>query len=235
MPLVTLTFGPERPNAGGAPALQHPTDRVARAGSGREESLPATTRLGVVRDSRLLCILDVDNLDYSAKPRGLRVRYGDLLVRLRQLARVVFPVAVLTSEIDRRERAEALRRVGWRPVVIPREVAVTHQGVHKTANADCDLCFELGRLLGIADATAVLLGTGDGDLAISCARGVRRTSSTRRIPVHTLSVAGATSSRLRTRHDHFSSSTLLGRDLVESLGRGGGGANTGNGGHHAVE
>jgi hypothetical protein len=156
--------------------------------------------------------LDGDNLDISAKGHGLRVRYDRLLGLLHNEADEVEAVAVITSNVGDHRREDSLVDCGLRVVSIPREIVVEGRECRKVANADADLCFELGSLANVAGYSAICLGTGDGNLAISCLRGWRRTCGDA-TAIHTLSVAGATSARLR-RRDLFDSSILLGMDML---------------------
>jgi hypothetical protein len=176
--------------------------------------MPGQTGLKCIRGSRLLAVVDADNLDFSLSHRGYRLRYSDLLRRLNAEAHQTFAVALLTSAVRDNRRADALRQAGWRPIVISWEWAVTVNGTRKLANADLDIAFETGVLSSVSGCNAVLLGTGDGDLAISIARGLHRTRKRNRVVVHTLSVDGATSTRLHQRRDLFDSSILIGRDLL---------------------
>ena len=178
---------------------------------------PMVTDLRAARGKRVLFVADSDNWDYSLKPCGLRLRYQKLLSCLRAEADLVFPVAVLTSAPGDWRRARRLADCGWRVVSIPWETVTTCHGTRKLANADMDLAFECGCLAIVSGCDTALIGTGDGDLAVSIARGLRRIRRPEPISVHTLSVVGATSSRLRQRIDLFDSSTMIGRDMLENI------------------
>jgi hypothetical protein len=180
-------------------------------------AVPRFTDLRALRGKRVLLVADSDNWDYSLKPHGLRLQYGKLLDRLNAEADRVFPVAVLTSAPRDSRRARHLQNCGWGVVSIPWETITTCRGTRKVANADTDLAFECGCLCVSRDCDAALIGTGDGDLAVSIARGLRRLH--RRIPVsiHTLSVVGASSSRLWHRSDLFDSSIMIGTDMLEHI------------------
>lgn len=204
----SVSFAPERESV---------TGRLFNRNSCDPElwgNTPASTTIPNFRNDRVLCIVDGDNWNISARNRGLRVRYDKLLTELRSRSQQVFPVAVITSDAGDERWANTLVKVGWHVVSIPRATVVTHNGIKKIANADADLAFELGALSSVANCTVALIGTGDGDLAISCAAGLKRVFRKRPVAVHTLSIAGATSSRLRSRRDLFKSSILLGMDLL---------------------
>jgi hypothetical protein len=124
---------------------------------------------------------------------------------------------VITSNPDDHRREDALEHCGWRVISIPRETIITCKGLRKVANADADLCYELGVLASVTEFTTALLGTGDGDLAVTCSKGLRRTCGDRPIAVHTLSVVGASSSRLWQRTDLFDSSLIIGQDMLTKV------------------
>jgi hypothetical protein len=81
-----------------------------------------------------------------------------------------------------------------------------------------DLCFECGRLVGAGQYDAVLVGSGDGDLCVALARGIRRIAPGCRTV--TLSVRESTSRRLLTRPDLFDGNILIGGDLTDSAAMG---------------
>jgi hypothetical protein len=179
--------------------------------------VPAFTDLRTLHGQRVLIVLDSDNLDYSLERQGTRLRYAKLLSQIGDRVGQVFPVAVLTSAQGDQRRADFLARSGWRVVSIPWENVITYNGVRKMANADLDIAFEFGCLASISGCDAALIGTGDGDLAVSIARGLRRTRPRTSIAIHALSVAGATSARLRQRNDLFDSNVIVGTDMLEDV------------------
>jgi hypothetical protein len=219
MPLVLLNFFTRHPQR------QTPRDGVNNVGVHPQltatcgMALPMVTNLRAVRGKRVLFVADSDNWDYSLRRHGLRLLYRRLLSRLNAEAERVFPVAVLTSAPGDSRRARRLEDCGWRVVSIPWETITTCQGVRKLANADTDLAFECGRLSIITGCDVALIGTGDGDLAVSIARGLRRTHRRVPIAIHTLSVRGASSTRLRQRTDLFDSSVIIGKDMLENINR----------------
>lgn len=214
MPLIALSFS--RSSQRIAPgSSHHSTQDSPRCESKAVDNMPATTSLKCMRGRRVLCLADSDNLDHSLAQRGLHLRHADLLRHLDATARKVFAVAVLTSPVHDTRRAEAWGRAGWRPIVVHWEWAMTCKGMRKLANADFDIAFEAGVLSSISGCDTILLATGDGDLAVSIARGLRRARQRDRLTIHTLSVTGATSARLRERTDLFDSSIQIGQDCLE--------------------
>jgi len=141
--------------------------------------------------------VDEDNLRISMRHHCRPLSYRTLLDRLRGRAENIFPLAVLTAPQGDQRREAYLKTRGWHVLAIPRETVVTCAGAQIKANADADLAFELGRLLSSDHFDTVLLGTGDGDLAVAIGRGMRRTQPGVRLV--TLSVPGSTSARLCNR------------------------------------
>jgi hypothetical protein len=175
------------------------------------QPVPPSTDFSALQGTRLLVVMDDDNLRLSSQNRELRFSYRKMLVRLNTISNVVLPLAVVVAEAGDTRRQACLQDRGWRVLTIPRETVVTHRGPLVKANADFDLVFEVGRLVSAGHFDAVLLGTGDGDLAVSVGRGLRRSRPDLRL--FTLSVAGSASARLGSRPDLFDGHFLTGRDL----------------------
>lgn len=178
-------------------------------------ALPATTDFTVFTGMNVLCLVDEDNLRISLQRHGVRLSYRTLLARLTSQARRVAAWAVLTAAAGDSRREAYLAQRGWDVLTIPQEVVMTVDGPCKKANADLDLCFTAGALARAKRCEAVLLGTGDGDLAIAIARGIKRLHAGR--AVYTLSVPGSTSHRLRNAPDLFAGNLLIGEDITRGI------------------
>lgn len=178
-------------------------------------AFPARTDFSALQGRRVLAIFDDDNIRISMKEHGRSLRYATLLDRLRASASHVSAHAVLTHEPGDRNRMRYFESRTWQPLGIPREVVVTRRGSEVKSNADMDLCFECGRIFRHDVYDAVLLGSGDGDLCVALARGIRRLSPSTRIA--TLSVTGCTSGRLSSRPDLFDAALLIGEDITGPL------------------
>ena len=105
--------------------------------------------------------------------------------------------AVLTSVDGQSPRSNYLSGRGFDVLNVKREIVQTASSRRVVPN-DFDISFMVGASLAQGGFNALLLGTGDGDLALAIARGVRRVSPQTR--VYTLSVPGATSSRIQKEH-----------------------------------
>lgn len=179
--------------------------------SRRNPWVPQTTDFSILSRTRLLAIADDDKLFLTAKDAGLRFSYRSVLERLHQVAFSVTPVAMVTAKPGDNRREQFLLARGWKVQCIRREVVVTISGPTVKGNADFDFVYETARLLATGHFDAALLLTGDGDLAVSIARGVQRT--TPQIRVVTLAVPGGASRRLRTRPDIFHGFIPAGLDI----------------------
>jgi hypothetical protein len=200
---VPAPFGPGRRAPAAAPA---PGPRRVPA------RLPPTTDFSPASGQRVLFLADEDNLRISMQERGARLSYKALLQRVQEAAQSVSAWAVLATAAGDGRRAEDLQGQGWNVVAIPQEVVVTVDGPCLKANADMDFCFAAGYLARTGRCDAVVLGSGDGDLCVAVARGIKRMPGARK--VYTLSVPGSTSQRLKSRPDLFDGNILIGRDLT---------------------
>lgn len=140
----------------------------------RATGLPVVTDLSAMKGRRVLVLVDEDNLRISMQNHEQPLSYRWLLERLHREAKTIFPVAVLTAPQGEQQRELYLRTRGWRVLTIPRETVLTCTGPQIKTNADADIAFELGNLVSTEKFDTVLLGTGDGDLAVAIGRGVRR-------------------------------------------------------------
>lgn len=186
--------------------------RVATPSPSPPAPLPARTDFSYLCGRRVLAVIDDDNLAIGLADRGRRLRYGLLLARLRRAAEAVTGCVVLTCAAGDDTPRRRLEDLGWRAVAVPREVVHTHRGAELKANADMDLCLECGRLVEGGLFDAVVVGSGDGDLCVAVARGVRRVAPWCRTV--TLSVGDSSSARLFTRGDLFAANILVGHDLI---------------------
>jgi hypothetical protein len=171
--------------------------------------------LSALKGRRVLTVLDEDNLRISMQHHHQPLSYRRLLARLHGETTRVFPLAVLTAPEGDQRREAYLKSRGWNVLAIPRETVLTTTGPQLKANADFDLAFELGHLVNTGQFDAVLLGTGDGDLAVAIGRGIRRRCP--QLHLFTLSVAGSASGRLRSRSDLFDGNIVVGRDISRDL------------------
>ncbi len=145
--------------------------------------------------SNLLGIFDDDNLNISCREKfGSKLSYATLAMCLRGLANHCELWAVLTSNADDAGRTRYFEARGYQALDVKREVVSTKRGTIVKGNADFDLAFETAFRVACGTPDTVLLGTGDGDLALAIARGIKRVDP--ELKVFTLSVRGCTSARL---------------------------------------
>lgn len=169
-------------------ALPHPLRR-ARVVSA---PLPAPPFAALQR-KRVLFVVDDDNLRISSQ-RLLRCQldYRALAIALHRVSLSCHKHAFFSSAPGDTTREVYFHRLGYQTTGLRR--MSSPDGRTLNTNADFDLCVEAGFLLSLHHYQAVVVGSGDGDLALAVARGVGRLLSG--IRVYTLSVPGATSERI---------------------------------------
>ena len=202
------------------------TDSISSCGSGdgfstltrrrlsryprRVPTLLSETPLKSLVNRRVLCIVDDDNLRIGLRNQGFALSYRTLRARLAELTASLESWVVLSANDGATARGTYLEARGWQVVQVPRQVVIHHNVPTLKANADLELAFLAGRLSLSSPFDVVLLGTGDGDLAVSVARCLREYTTA---DVVTLSVPGCSSHRL-TDSGLFSERLFVGRDLV---------------------
>lgn len=172
--------------------------------------LPLTTDLAPLRGKRVLCLLDDDNLRISLRAHGVALAHRSLLAHLHGVAREVTAWMVFTAPEGAENRTRLLSSLGWNVLRVTREYVVQGGAVAAKSNADHDLCFVAGRLAMDRGFDTVLVGTGDGDLAVSLARSF---AAFTRAAVVSLSVPGSSSQRLRD-GSLFGARLFVGHDLT---------------------
>lgn len=156
-----------------------------------------------------------DDIRIGLRSRGYALSYRTLQARLTETASALEPWVVLSDIDGAVARGQYLERRDWKVVQVPRQVVV-HRGVPTVkGNVDHELAFLAGRLSGTAEFDAILLGTGDGDLAVAVARCLKEYTAA---SIVTLSVPGCSSRRLADA-GLFAGRILVGRDLVVQSGR----------------
>jgi len=178
-------------------------------------ALPPGTDFSALRGKRLLALVDEDNLRMALKAYGVRIAYRVFLRHLKAEAQKVSPWVVCTRFENDDRRDAYLKGCGWNAVAIARETVMTVRGPTRKANADMDLCFVAGYLARGGSFDAVLIGSGDGDLCLSIARGIKRIPARRE--VFTLSVPRSTSHRILCANEPglFDGNIIVGRDICK--------------------
>ena len=178
----------------------------------RVRSLLSETPLKSLVNRRVLCIVDDDNLRIGLRNQGFALSYRTLRARLAELTASIDSWVVLSANDGATARGNYLEARGWQVVQVPRQVVIHRNVPTVKGNVDHELAFLTGRLSLSSPFDVVLLGTGDGDLAVSVARCLREYTTA---DVVTLSVPGCSSHRL-TDSGLFSERLFVGRDLVVS-------------------
>jgi uncharacterized LabA/DUF88 family protein len=146
----------------------------------------------------VLVIADIENWAYGARDLGFEIDFAALARlfkgKLKRPSLHAFFSAVDGDDIV----ADRLAQFGWEPqprAIIQRPAQF---GMARSANADLAIAFGAAKLLGHKRVDAVLLGTGDGVLALDCARAIR-TNFKKCFTVGTVSLSGSTSRLLDAR------------------------------------
>lgn len=145
--------------------------------------------------SRLLCVLDVENLSISAESRGYVVDYGRLAGLLYGSFAEVHLHAFATIEGTHAKFVEEIEEAGW--IMHSRPVERLHRlgRSEEIRNSDSTLLMTTGFLLAQLELDTLLIGSGDAALVIECSRTTRKLSPTLS-HTGTLSVSGSTGSSI---------------------------------------
>lgn len=147
----------------------------------------------LARGQRVLVVMDVENLHYSARDLQGRVDFPALAAMIRASSpaadlHAVLSVDPATADAARAQAADA----GWTGHMRP----IITTGLHRGANADTTLAFVAGFLVARTRPDMVVIGTGDGGLGLDIARKVREAEPDCRT-IATLSFPHSTSQLLR--------------------------------------
>lgn len=175
---------------------------------------PRTGPLFHLAGRRALLLADAENLIYSAENLGCGIFFDRLAAMLFHVCRECRLHAYLSTPPNQRDpRLVAFEGSGWTIHTNPIHEVRTRAGFRRRANADNFLLFSAGRLLSRHQVDAVVIGTGDGDLADDLARAVKDLDDNPQ--VFTLSLAGATSHRLNADHNpRIAGNIEVGRDCL---------------------
>ncbi len=176
-----------------------------------------TGPLDCLAGRNVLVLLDLENLHYSARDLGYAVDLPGLAKCLLRASRRCMLHAFVSAETaDTDTVSRQYGAVGWELHVNPIEEVRTCRGVERLANADNLLLFSAGLLLSRSRADTIVVGSGDGHLVVSLARGIAELP--RRRQLATLSLAGSTSARLEAgRNRLITANVELGLDMLHLL------------------
>lgn len=180
--------------------------------------VPATTGpLSILRNKRVLVIIDSQNLEYSARDLGCKVSYRNLGKVLDRASSRCSRHVIFSKNAGPTRRTGYYVERGWKPTARLTTTAHTRRGLVRKSNIDFLLAFEAGRLAeGRWDI--VLIGSGDGDLVEDVAAGILGKGSINQVA--TLSLAGSTASRLNAAYSPLISANIqLGLDCLRPMGR----------------
>jgi len=167
----------------------------------------------------VLVVADIENWAYGARDLGFEIDFAALgrliKAKFKRASLHAFFSAAYGDDII----ANRLAEFGWAPhprAIIERPAQF---GIARSANADLAIAFGAAKLLGHQRADAVLLGTGDGVLALDCARAIRANFK-KCGTVGTVSLAGSTSRLLDARiSKEITANVEIGMDAMRPLTR----------------
>ena len=181
----------------------------------REAADPATTDVAVLANRRVLLLADAQNLSFSLRKRQTDCDYAALLGAIRKVAHQVTAHAFAWVEAGEEERyaQKYFEKAGWVPHIWQNQHVLAHDGTRHRMNCDSSMLLWGGSLISRTRADAVVLATGDGDLAGDMLHFMRELR-TPRTPV-VMGVAGCISSRLQPAHTpEIAAVIALGRDVM---------------------
>jgi hypothetical protein len=178
------------------PFRQRPSTRRSLTCSGQKHRFdvaPSTGPLARLSScDSILVVADVENLAYGGRDLGLQIDFAALASLLRAATKRPSLHAFFSADEGDVVIAERLTACGWTPHSRAIIQHTTQIGRTRSANADLAIAFGAAKLLGHQRTAGVLLGTGDGVLALDCARAIR-TNFKKCTFVGTMSLAGSTS------------------------------------------
>lgn len=179
-------------------------------------TFPESTDLSLLKNKRVLLIVDDDNLRISCEREGFRFSYAMAMEKIGRAARQLIAWSFITPVQGDRRRTEYLQERGINVFHTYRETVTTAKGVEVKANADNDLIFETAMLVQKGDYDMVCIGTGDADLGLTIVKGIKRHYP--KLETVTLSVQSTTGRRLHQDQTQWVKANIfIGQDLLHSM------------------
>jgi hypothetical protein len=174
-----------------------------------------TGPLELLRGRAVLLLLDEENIRFGARDLGRKASFRRLREQVQAHAASSVCHAFLTTNEDNNARVKYLAARGYQVHV---QRADQHPDSHagRPTNADPFMLFHSGVIVSRSTATAVIIATGDGGLALSLAQSIR--SLPKRRAILTLSLPGSTAQRLDARRTALVDHNLeIGSDCLRPL------------------
>jgi len=183
------------------------------------EVAPKTGPLDKLSDcDGVLIVADIENWAYGARDLMLQIDFAALAYLLKTAIKRPHLHAFFSADENDYVIADRLIACGWTPhprAIIERPAQI---GRTRSANADLAIAFGAAKLLGHQRAGGILLGTGDGVLALDCARAIRANFKKCKF-IGTLSLAGSTSHLIDARlAREIDINAEIGLDAMRPLG-----------------
>lgn len=183
---------------------------------------PQTGPLNAIQGKRVLVVCDEQNLQLGCRDIGRKLSWR----RLGELLRAVAGHAYLHTCFSRSDPNDLTRwdyfmQRRWRPHVKNVRLVNRPGGrVERDCNVDNLVSFVCGRLASRLSVDVVLVGTGDGQLALDVSEAITSSlPSGRTVAVASLSVAGSTARRLDARipGSLLAANVEIGLDAMRSM------------------
>jgi hypothetical protein len=184
----------------------------------RVHQLPPMTDLGFLRGSNAACVVDEDNMNINLLENFMQtLSYRALSRRIGALAASAefWTVGIADVTSGRGINSDIPAGKEWNTLLREEVIVQTPWGVRRNANADDEIVMKVIELVKTGRFNAILLATGDGDLAVRIGQWIRRNHYPVRI--FTLAVPGSRSRRHETRRDLFDCTAYVGNDIVEPI------------------
>ena len=178
-------------------------------------NIPAETLLPpILRDKRIVGVLDIENMSIGARDLGRAISYEALQLLLSDMTNSLDLHACFSKEPNDNWSEHECRRGGYKPHARDIVKVMTPNGVRRFANSDLRMAFTAGRILRQRAFDVVLFGTGDGDLGCELASAAR-TSLGRQVLIGTMSTPGCLSRRLQiSTNPEIDFNIVLGADCL---------------------
>ncbi len=182
------------------------------------EIAEVTGPMNSIEGRRLLTVVDVENLTYSARELGFKVSYKMLADKLRQAARSCVLHAFFSRERGDERWGSYFAARGWIPHPNDIETVQTYQGKKRLANSDNMILFNAGLFISRSTADTIVLASGDGSMVCDIAKFLSELPKPREVV--TMSLAGSTSWRLDAKKNQYISCNIeLGKDCLHEYPR----------------
>jgi uncharacterized LabA/DUF88 family protein len=149
------------------PALPNEFVGIRQRASTADELHQRTAGLHLIQGTRVLGLFDAENQYYSASNRGVKLNLGALVSAIHCFAHALEAHGFVSTD---RNNAQSLGEDLADAGTVPHVRDVRGWGSHcRELNSDAQLLIHAGQLMNSARHDAVIIGSGDGELALAIA------------------------------------------------------------------